>query len=220
MRILASLLKWVSILVVVAVVAGIGWVAFGEVNTAEAAQLDESMSMVRYQTAGMGAALEETGQFVAQTNIAEVTNINDLMGLWSPRYATAQSSLTKLDSAIAYAEQQADGYFAAQRALTAQYNDPERKALRQARDDAFFADYQAWQQDAHRIRDEASAILRKLNDIDLDLRKLELDSGFSFTGAAIEAVPTDIISLNNELADFELASENIRVNTQSPFAGE
>ena len=220
MSILAALLKWISIAAVVAVVAGIGWMAFGEVNTAEAAQLDESMSMVRYQTAGMNQALEETGQFVAQTNVAEVTDINSLLGLWEPRYAAAQSAFTKLDSAIALAEQQADSYFAAQRALTAQYNDPERKARRQARDDAFFADYQAWQQDAHNIRDEAAAILRKLNDIDIDLRKLELDSGFSFTGTAIDALPAEISSLDNELNEFDIASENLRAIIRSPFEAQ
>ena len=53
MRFLAGLLKWASIAAVVAVVAGIGWIAYGKVNTAEAAQLDESMSMVQHQTAGM-----------------------------------------------------------------------------------------------------------------------------------------------------------------------
>lgn len=220
MRFLAGLLKWVSIAAVVAVVVGIGWIAYGKVNTAEAAQLDESMSMVQYQTAGMNQALEDTGRFVAQNNVAEVTNINDLLVLWQPRYTAAQSSFTKLDSAIAFAEQQADNYFIAQRALTAQYNDPERKALWQARDDAFFADYQAWQQDAHSIRDEASAILRKLNDIDIDLRKLELDSGFSFTGATIDAVPSEIMSLSNELNEFDIASENIRAITKSPFGVE
>ena len=220
MRFLAGILKWVSIAAVVAVVAGIGWIAYGKVNTAEAAQLDESMSMVQYQTAGMSQALADTGRLVAETNVAEVTDINALLGLWQPRYAEAQSAFTKLDSAIAFAEQQADGYFIAQRALTAQYNDPERKALWQARDDAFFADYQEWQQDAHIIRDEASAILRKLNDIDIDLRKLELDSGFSFTGATIDAVPAEISSLNNELNQFDLASENIRAITRSPFEVE
>lgn len=220
MSILAALLKWISIAAVVAVVAGIGWMAFGEVNTAEAAQFDESMSMVRYQIAGTRQTLEDTEQFAAQNNVAEVTDINTLLGLWRPRYAAAQSAFTKLDSAIALAEQQADSYFIAQRDLTAQHYDPERKARWQAWDDAFFADYQAWQQDAHSIRDEASAILRELNDIDINLQKLELYSGFSFTGTTIDALPAEISSLDNELAEFDIASENIRATIRSPFEAQ
>ncbi len=221
MRFLAGLLKWVSIAAVVAVVAGISWIAYGKVNTAEAAQFEESMSMVRHQIAGTQQTLEDTDRFTAQNNVAEVTDINALLGLWQPRYAAAQSAFAKLDSAIAFAEQQADSYFAEQRAWTARYNDPELKARWQAWDDAFFADYQEWQQDAHSIRDEASAILRELNDIDINLRKLELYSGFSFTGTAIDALPAEIRSLNNELNEFDIASENIRAAiTRSPFEVE
>lgn len=220
MRFLAGILKWVSIAAVVAVVAGIGWIAYGKVNTAEAAQLDESMSMVRYQIAGTRQILEDPDRFAPQANVAEVTDINALLGLWQPRYAAAQSAFTKLDSAIASAEQQADNYFAAKRALNARYNDPERKALRQARDDAIFATYQAWQQNAHSIRDEAAAMMRDLNDIDIDLQRLELDSGFSFAGGSIDAVPAEIRSLNNELAEFDIASENLRAIIKSPFEVE
>ncbi len=220
MRFLAGLLKWVSIAAVVAVVAGIGWIAYGKVNTAEAAQFEESVSMVRHQIAASQQALEDPDRFAAQTNVAEVTDINTLLSLWQPRYAAAQSAFTKLDSAIAFAEQQADDYFAAKRALNARYNDPERKALRQAQDDAIFATYQEWQQNAHIIRDDAAAMMRELNDIDIDLQRLELDSGFSFAGGSIDALPAEISSLNNELAEFDIASENLRATIRSPFEAQ
>ena len=217
MRALAKVFKWISIVVVLAVLIGVGWMAYAEINTVEAAQLDESMSMVRHQTEGMSETLADTGRFVTEHSIAEVTSIDNLLVLWRPRYSSAQSAYTRFDSAIVLAEQQADAYFAAQRALTSLYHDPARQAQARASDDADFALYKTWQDRAHRVRDEASAILLKLSDLDTDLRKLELASEFSFSGGAIDAVPAEILALNDELAEFQLASEHIREITKSPF---
>ena len=154
--------KWVAIATVIALVAGIGWSAYGNVQVSEAAQLDEGMTMVRHQTAGMSAALVETGNFVEEVEVAKVTQIDTLLTLWEPHYAASNAAYTRFDAAIALAEQQAHAYFAAKRALAERYHDPKRQAEARRRDDVEYALFEAWQERANRARENARAIMRRL----------------------------------------------------------
>lgn len=92
MRILSRLFKWGAIATVIAVLAGIGWAAYGEVQISEAAQLDKSMTMVRHQTAGMSTALVDTSSFVEEVEIAKVTSIDTLLTLWEPHYSASRAA--------------------------------------------------------------------------------------------------------------------------------
>ena len=220
MRILSRLFKWGAIATVIAVLAGIGWAAYGEVQISEAAQLDKSMTMVRHQTAGMSTALVDTSSFVEEVEIAKVTSIDTLLTLWEPHYSASRVAYTRFDAAIVLAEQQAAAYFAAKRALAERYHDPERKALAEQRDVDEFALYAAWRDRAHRTRDNAAAIMRRFDDVDTDLQRLELTSEFTFDAGLFDTVPTEISDLNDKLADFQIASENIQAITKSPFEVE
>ena len=220
MRILAKLFKWGAIATVIVVLTGIGWAAYEEVQISEAAQLDESMTMMRHQTAGMSTALVEASNFVEEVKIAKVTSINILLTLWEPHYSASQAAYTRLDASIVLAEQQATAYFTAKRALSERYHDPERQALAEQRDAEEFALYEAWQGRAHRARDDAAAIIRRFDDMHTDLRRLELTSDFTFDAGLFDTVPTEISDLNDKLADFQIASENIQAITKSPFEVE
>ena len=217
--------------VVITAAAGFAWLVYGETETSAAVRFDESIGMVHHQTDRISETLGDTGAFVdaniaaapaastapAEKQVSEITSISELIDEWEPRYNEAQTVYLKFDSAIVAAEQRAEEYFASQRALTGRYNDPEKRAQAQEYDDEDYALYEDWRTHAHRARSHAQEIMSKLGDMDTDLRKLQLSSEFSFDGGAFREVPQAISLLDEELAEFQLASENIREMTASPF---
>ena len=206
-------------------VAGFGWLVYGTTETSAAVQFDESINMVHHQTNRISTTLGDTGTFV-NTEIAAapseqqnsaITSISELIGEWEPRYNEAKIVFRKFDSAIVAAEQRAEEYFISQRTLTERYHDPEKRARAQGYDDADYTLYEEWRDHAHRTRDHAQAIMVRLDDMDTDLKKLQLSSEFSFDGEVFREVPKAIFLLDQELEEFQLASDNIREITASPF---
>ena len=205
---------------IVAVVAGLGWIAFGEVNKTEAAHADASFSMVNHQTGRMGESLDVARTFITteiSANIGQITDISTLLDEWSPRYQQAQTGYRRFDAAIIAAENSADAYFAAQRALTERFHNQDVRTRALADDDAEFQQYEQWQERASGVRAEALEIMHRFRDMDTSLQKLKLRSGFSFDVGGFSEVPSDILALEEELAQFRIASANIREIIVSPF---
>lgn len=200
----------------VAVLALGGWLAYGEFGASAAADFDQSVGMVYHQTDRMSGTLGDTKTFV-ETEVAAITSISALLAEWTPKYNSARSAYTRFDAAIVAAEARAEDYFASQRLLTERYHDPERRASAEQRDESDYALYEQWRGQAHSARDNAWNILKRLDDMDTDLRKLELTSEFSFDSGKFREVPLAITSLDDELEQFQAASENIREITASPF---
>ena len=200
---------------VLAVAAGIGWIAYGEVDRSEAAYFEASISMVDYQTGKMAESLDETRQFVVE--VEHISNIHRLIDDWAPRYRQARTAYRKFDAAISAAEERAEAYFAAQRALTDRFHSEELRIRAKAADDADFLLYGHWRARAHSVRGEALNMMNQLSDMDTELEKLKLTTEFSFDAEGFKEVPFDILALGDELAKFQMASENIREITASPF---
>ncbi len=205
---------------IVAVVTGLGWIAFGEVNKSEAAHADASFSMVNHQTGRMGESLDIARTFITteiSANIGQITDISTLLDEWSPRYQQAQIGYRRFDAAIIAAENSADAYFAAQRALTERFHNQELRTRARADDDAEFQQYEQWRERASGVRAESLEIMHRLSDMDTALQKLKLRSDFSFDVGGFSEVPSDILELEEELAQFRIASDNIREIIASPF---
>ena len=205
---------------IVAVVTGLGWIAFGEVNKSEAAHADASFSMVNHQTGRMGESLDIARTFITteiSANIGQITDISTLLDEWSPRYQQAQIGYRRFDAAIIAAENSADAYFAAQRALTERFHNQELRTRARADDDAEFQQYEQWRERASGVRAESLKIMHRLSDMDTALQKLKLRSDFSFDVGGFSEVPSDILELEEELAQFRIASDNIREIIASPF---
>ena len=204
----------------VAVVAGLGWIAFGEVSKSEAAHADASFSMVNHQTGRMGESLDVARTFITteiSANIGQITDISTLLDEWSPRYQQAQTGYRRFDAAIIAVENSADAYFAAQRALTGRFHSQDVRTRARADDDAEFQQYEQWRERASGVRAEALEIMHRLSDMDTTLQKLKLRSDFSFDVGGFSEVPSDILALEEELAQFRIASDNIREIIASPF---
>ena len=205
---------------IVAVATGVGWIAFGEVSKSEAAHADASLSMVNHQTGRMGESLNRAGIFISaeiSADVGQITDLPTLLDEWSPRYQQAQTAYRKFDAAIVAAESSADAYFAAQRSLTEGFHNEETRARAQADDDAEFAQYEQWRERARGVQEEALEIVQRLSDMDTTLQKLKLRSEFSVDVSRFNEVPSDILALERELAQFRIASDNIREIIASPF---
>ena len=201
---------------IVAVVAGVGWIAFGEISKSEAVNADVSFSMVGHHTGRMGESLDIARTFI-NTEIGQIADISTLLDEWSPRYRQAQTGYRRFDAAIIAAENNADAYFAAQRALTERFHNQELRTRAQADDDAEFQQYEQWRERAGGVRVEALEIMHRLSDMDTNLQKLKLRSDFSLDVGGFSEVPSEILALEEELAQFRIASENIREIIASPF---
>ena len=205
---------------IVAVVVGVGWIAFGEVSKSEAAHADAGFSMVNHQSGRMSESLNSAGTFISakiSADIGQITEISALLDEWSPRFQQAQTAYRRFDAAIIAAESSAEAYFSAQRALTEGFHSEDLRARAQADDDAEFEQYQQWRERARTVQEEALEIVHRLSDIDTTLQKLKLRSDFSFDAGGFSEVPSDILALEEELAQFRVASDNIRETIGSPF---
>ena len=205
---------------IVAVVVGVGWLALGEVSKSKAAHADASLSMVNHQTSRMGESLNHAGTFISteiSADVGQITDLSSLLDEWSPRFQRAQTAYRKFDAAIAIAESSSDAYFAAQRALTAGFHSEESRAQARADDDAEFAQYEQWRERARGIQREALEIVQRLSDMNTTLQKLKLRSEFSFDASVFNEIPSDVFALEGELAQFRIASDNIREIISSPF---
>ena len=205
---------------IVAVVVGVGWIVFGEVSKSEAAHADASFSLVNHQTGRMGESLNSAGTFISteiSVDIGQITDISALLNEWSPKYRQAQTAYRKFDAAIIAAESSADAYFAAQKALTEGFHSEELRERARADDDTEFEQYKQWRERASAVQKEAVEIVYRLGDMDTTLQKLNLRSDFSFDTGGFSEVPADILVLKEELAQFQIASDNIRETIGSPF---
>ena len=217
---LRSAFRIVVTTTIVAVTVGIGWIAFGEIGESKAAQVNESFSLVNHQPEEVGQALAGAGAFIdAEVNadIAQIRDLSVLLDAWSPKYQKSDIAYRKFDAAIIAAENRADAYFAAQRALTEEFHSPELTAQARAEDDAEFSQYEQWRNRAHAIRASVLQIMHSLHDMDATLQKLLLRADFSFDVRQLNEVPLNILELEQELSQFQTASDNIRKTIGSPF---
>ena len=222
-------LRLIVIAAAAAVIVYAGFALYGGATQTEAAALSDSVELAENQAGSMSQALNDVSMFASlrdpaggqpqprSSTTAAVADINVLLARWEPRYNNAKAAYLKLDSAITVAKNSAAGYFEAQRAITERINDPGAKLRAQQDDDRDWDLYQQWAERADAVLAEAHAIGLRLDDMDASLRKLELRAGFAFDASSFSEVPAAIAELNSELADFQVASENIRAVTKSPF---
>lgn len=239
-----EILKYILIVVAAAVLGYIGWAIYGEGTRNASARMSESVQLAQTQAQNMNSALTnvsavgsasrnaaatsagDTGDtqkpqpstlVAAPVEVAEITDINALMIEWSPRYEVAKLAYAKFEAAIANAKSRAADYFAQQQAITASMRDPANQAKAQQEDTAEMLLYRQWEARADAALKTAAKIGIQLDDMDANLKKMELRADFVFDTSAFQEVPEAINELNLQLVDFQASSENIKAVSGSPF---
>ena len=204
---------------VLASVCGASWLAYKQFIVSEASNAAEGFSIVNHQTDRMGKTLDQTKTFISR-DVSKITNLDILLEEWSPRYRTAQMAFRRFDYAIIGAEGRAGEYFEAQRLLTESYHSSEARSRAMSEDASELSQYEQWKRRAHDTRVEARKIMNRLDDMNVTLLKLELRSDFSFDVSSFGEIPTEILALEDDLAQFQDASDNIRELISAPFDGD
>ena len=161
----------------------------------------------------VAAALEalasvDTGRDTTGTD-ERIVAIENLRGLWTPRYHQAQEEHRRLDYRIEHAERAGQLYFKAQGELTRQIKNPEDRARATASDRAEREVYDRWRDQAHRTKSQADRIMDELHDMDIIITKQLLSANFAAVYHDFLELPIAISGLHRDLEQFRARSEEI-----------
>ncbi len=225
-----DILKFILVAVAVGVIAYVGWTMYVEGTRTASAKMSESFELAQSQAHNMDQALISVSavgrdrgspaKVIETDNVAEITNLDVLLVEWRPRYDAAKLAYAKFDASIANAKSQAAGYFAQQQSLTESINSPEGREKAEQEDAAEMLLYRQWEAQADAALEKAAEIGLKLDDMDANLKKMELRADFVFDTTAFIEVPEAVLELNRQLADFQASSENIKAVSVSPFSAQ
>ena len=220
-------LKFILVAIVAGLVGYVGWTIYGEGTRTASAKMSESFQLAQNQAQNMDQALISVStvgrteasrvKIIESTNVAEVTDLNALLIEWRPRYDAAKLAYSKFSASIANAKARAAEYFAQQEAITATINDPTSREKAEQEDAAEMLLYRQWEARADAALEKATEIGLRLDDMDANLKKMELRADFVFDSSAFIEVPEAVSELNLQLADFQVSSENIKAFSESPF---
>ena len=220
-------LKFILAAVATGVIGYIGWTIYAEGTRSASATMSESVYMAQNQARNMEMELTSVGTvgrsakskaIILETGrVSEITDLNALLVEWRPSYASAKLAHAKFAASIANAKSQAADYFAQQQALTESMHDPENRVRAEQEDTAEMLLYRQWEARADAALKTATEIGYRLDDMDANLKKMELRADFVFDSSAFLEVPEDVLDLNRQLADFHTSSENIKAISGSPF---
>ena len=197
---------------------------YGTLNASPAANFDQSMGQVVNQADRMGTSLSDAGTYVeeeiTEVDVKYITDIVPLIDQWKPRYSSAIAAYNRFAASIESATDLADAYFDAQSELTERYNSPARREQARAQDQAEFERFVEWRYSADQKLQLATAIMRRMEDMDIDLEKSRLSSELSSEFSQFSSIPDEILQLSSELAGFQIASRNVREAIDAEFLAQ
>lgn len=205
-------------------VGGTAFTGYETVNASPAVNFDQSLGQVVNQVDRMETSLTDTGNYVAEeiveVEVKYITDIGTLIDQWKPRYSNAIAAYNRFGASIESATDLADEYFDAQAELTERYNSPARREQARAQDQAEFERFVEWRNSADQKLQLATAIMRRMEDMDIDLEKSRLSSELSSEFAQFSTIPDEILQLSSELAGFQIASRSVRESIDSEFLAQ
>ena len=204
--------------------AGTAYTGYETVNASPAANFDQSLGQVVNQVDRMGTSLSDAGTYVeeeiTEVDVKYITDIAPLIDQWKPRYSSAIAAYNRFAASIESATDLADAYFDAQSELTERYNSPARREQARAQDQAEFERFVEWRYSADQKLQLATAIMRRMEDMDIDLEKSRLSSELSSEFARFSSIPDEILQLSSELSGFQIASRNVREAIDAEFLAQ
>ena len=145
--------------------------------------------------------------------------VNQLKSAWDPRYAEAVDEFRRFKRRVEYAREMSAEYVEIQERLTANVSDRQvRERLRET--DALERQLIAeWMAQASGVLAQAEAIRVNLDDMNIQITKLELSATYASVYEGFNRMPLALTALNDELDIFERETERI-YQTFGPKAGQ
>lgn len=134
---------------------------------------------------------------------------NTLKEEWSPRYKSARVEYNKLSHHVEFSKKTAEEYFAIQRGLTDQIQNPESRAKSREADQMEIEVYQKWAEQADKTVLMAYKIMQDLEDMDVIIAKTNLSAHFAALNSSAQTLPASMTALHEELNYFRQASQDI-----------
>ncbi len=175
----------------------------------------QNVSQALTDVSTVGSSPERPARITESGGVAELAVLGSLLSEWRPRYDEAKLAYKKFSASLANTKSRVADYFAQQQALTEGMRDPENKAKARQQDEAEMLLYSQWQARADAALQTATEIVIQLDDMDANLRKMELRADFVFNASS--SLPEVITELSAQLADFQTSSDSIRAVSGSPF---
>ena len=135
--------------------------------------------------------------------------VEQLKGAWAPRYSRAIDEFKRFEQRVQHAEQMGYEYLEIQQNLTDNIQNAERRLRHEERDILEQEMVLDWINQANGVLSQARAIKADLDDMNLEITKLELSATFAAVYEGFLRMPLAISLLNQELARFELETERI-----------
>ncbi len=145
--------------------------------------------------------------------------VNQLKAAWDPRYAEAVDEFRRFKRRVEYARVMSAEYVEIQERLTDNISDRQvRERLRET--DSLERQLIAeWMAQANGVLAQAEAIKVNLDDMNIQITKLELSATFASVYEGFNRMPLALTALNDELDIFERETERI-YQTFGPKAGQ
>ena len=135
-----------------------------------------------------------------------------LKGAWAPRYARATEEFKRFEDRVQHAESMGYEYLELQQRLTQSIQSHERRYTHEERDILEQELVLDWVNQANGVLSQARAIKADLDDMNLEITKLELSATFAAVYEGFLRMPIAITLLNTELARFQIETERIYAN--------
>ena len=128
---------------------------------------------------------------------------------WAPRYKAARAEYNKLNHQVEFSKETANEYFATQKGLTDQIQNPDLKSQLRESDRQEREVYTKWAEQADRTVLMAYKIMQDLEDMDVIIAKTNLSAHFAALNSSAQTLPTSMMALHEELDYFRQASQDI-----------
>ena len=182
-------------------------------NAANAAETEgEAMTEIpegQHPVADAISLLNRMNQEFGPATTEYATAVNQLKRAWQPRYDRAVEEYERFEERVRHAERMGAEYLEVQQRLTQQITDPETRYQHEEWDALEQITFLDWINQANGVLGEAFAIKQQLDNMNIQITKLELSAAFSAIYEGFMKMPIHITILNQDLQRFEQETERI-----------
>ena len=135
--------------------------------------------------------------------------VSQLKAVWDPRYQRATEEFRRFKYRVEHAGDMSSNYLETQERLTSNISNPEVRGRMEQVDALERELLFEWMGQANAVLNQAEAIKRNLDDMNIRITKLELSATFASVYEGFHSMPVALTALNDELFLFEQETDRI-----------